>query len=356
MSDLQLSLLAIGILIVAATYVFNWLQERKYRRKSESAFKNQFHDVLLESQGATAEERVEPRLWGIDSRETVPASKPVFQSESADTALDPEIALIAEASRDRPFSAEETNRLAKYLLEFGRTAVACGYNDLNRSWEKLAESAFMPCSRVKIGLQLADRSGCIKESQLARFYDLLQGFAEATDADLLLPDRHTALERAVELDQFCAKVDISIGLNVVAQNGRFFPGTKLRALSESAGLKLLGDGAFHCLNEHGESLYSLSNHEATPFTAEQIKNLSIPGLTLLLDVPRVVSGLRVFDQMLACAKQLAAALDGRLVDDNRTPLNDAGVEKIREQLRAVYALMEQRHISAGSPRALRLFS
>ncbi|HVS27709.1 MAG TPA: cell division protein ZipA C-terminal FtsZ-binding domain-containing protein [Burkholderiales bacterium] len=356
MSDLQLSLLAIGILIVAATYAFNWLQERKYRRKSESAFKNQFHDVLLESRDTPGEERVEPRLGGIDTQKAPPASKPVFQSEAADAALDPEIALIAEVNRAQPFSAEETKMLAKRLLEFGRRAVGCGYNEMNRSWEKLAETDSVRCSRVKVGLQLADRSGCVKESQLALFYDLLQSFAEATAADLLLPDRNTALEQAVELDEFCAEVDISIGLNVIAQGGPAFPGTKLRALSEAAGLKLLGDGAYHCLNEQGESLYALFNHEAAPFTSEQIKNLSIPGVTLLLDVPRVASGVRVFDQMLACARQLAAALGGRLVDDNRAPLNDAGVEKIRVQLRVVYTLMERRNISAGSPRALRLFS
>jgi hypothetical protein len=355
MSDLQLSLLVIGILIVAATYAFNWLQERKYRRKSESAFQHEFQDVLLESQGGPGEgrERREPHLGNLDIPETAPSI--VSLPEALDTVFDPAIAYVAEISRRPPFSAAQLESLAKRLPEFGRRAAGFGYGEPAQAWEKLAEIEGR-YTRLKVSLQLADRSGFVSPSQLALFCSVLEEFAETSAATLVLPDRNAALEEAKELDKFCAEVDISIGLNMVASSGQSFPGTRLRVHCEAAGLKLLDDGAFHCLNEQGENLYTLSNHENAPFRAEQIKNLSTPGVTLLLDVPHVASGLRVFDHMLACGRQLAASLNGVLVDDNRMPLTDAGIEKIRDQLRTVYTLMEQRNISAGSPRALRLFS
>ncbi|MGH8750512.1 MAG: cell division protein ZipA C-terminal FtsZ-binding domain-containing protein [Burkholderiales bacterium] len=354
MSDLQLSLLGIGILVVAAIVLFNWLQEKNYRRNSESAFRGQFQDVLLQPQNAAPaaeRERVEPRLGGIDIAET--ASPALSQSGFMDAAFDPAIACVAEISRAQPFSQEETRALIK--LELGRKLAYQGYHQKSQVWEKLVENSG-PYSRFKISLQLADRSGFVNQAQLAMFCGQLEGFAEHTAAELMLPDRGAAMEQAVELDEFCAAVDISIGLNVVAQGEQAFTGTKLRALCEAAGLKLMGDGAFHSLNEQGESLFVLSNHETAPFAAEQIKNLSTPGVTLLLDVPRVAAGLRAFDQMLSCGKQLAANLNGVLVDDNRVALNDAGVEKIREQLRTIYKLMDASNISAGSARALRLFS
>ena len=357
MSDLQLSLLIIGILIVAATYFFNWLQERKYRRKSETVFKNNLQDVLLDPQSTTGavDGRVEPQL-----REPAVAERGGSVDKSAVdkivAVLDPEIMFIAEISRTEPFPPDVIKTLLKYLLEFGRRVTCLGYREKGATWEKLAEAAEAKYIRIKIGLQLADRSGFVNESQLALFCDMLQSLAENTRAAAQFPERKAALSAAAELDKFCAGVDISIGLNVIAQEGQMFPGTKLRTLSEAAGFKLLEDGAFHYLNEQGESLFTLSSHEAVSFTPEQIKNLSIRGVTLLLDVPRVASGIRVFDQMLACARQYAASLNGVLVDDNRIPLNDSGIEKIRQQLRAVYAAMDQRNISAGSSRALRLFS
>ena len=356
MSDLQLSLLIIGILIVAATYFFNWLQERKYRRKSETAFQNNLQDVLLEPRGASGavDGRVEPQL-----REPVIAERGSAVDKPADktaAVLDPEIMFIAEISRTEPFPPGAIKTLLKYLLEFGRRVICLGYREKSANWEKLDEAVEAKYIRIKIGLQLADRSGFVNESQLALFCDMLQGFAENTRAAAQFPERKAALSAAAELDKFCAGVDISIGLNVIAQESQTIQGTKLRALSEAVGFKLLEDGAFHYLNEQGESLFTLSSHEAVLFTPEQIKNLSIRGVTLLLDVPRVANGIRVFDQMLTCARQFAASLNGVLVDDNRIPLNDSGIERIRQQLRAVYAAMDQRNISAGSSRAQRLFS
>ena len=359
MSDLQLSLLVIGVVVVVATYFFNRIQERKYRRKSESTFRNELQDVLLESQSAAApvDGRVEPQLSvsALAEKDTA-LEKPAAAPDKAAVALDSEIMFIAELSRSEAFPPDVVKTLLKYLLEFGRRVICVGYLEKNASWEKLDEAVEAKFTRIKVGLQLADRSGFVNESQLALFCDMLRGFAENTGAAAQFSERKTALSQAVELDKFCAGVDISIGLNVIAQNDQTFHGTKLRALSEAAGFKLLEDGAFHYLNEQGESLFTLSCHEAVSFTPEQIKNLSVRGVTLLLDVPRVASGIRVFDQMLTCARQFAASLNGVLVDDNRIPLNDAGIERIRQQLRAVYAAMEQHNISAGSPRALRLFS
>jgi len=53
---------------------------------------------------------------------------------------------------------------------------------------------------------------------------------------------------------------------------------------------------------------------------------------------------------------LAAALEGRLVEDNRALLSEAGLARIREQVLTIHAKMDLQGIPAGSPRALRLFS
>jgi FtsZ-interacting cell division protein ZipA len=60
--------------------------------------------------------------------------------------------------------------------------------------------------------------------------------------------------------------------------------------------------------------------------------------------------------MVAMSRSFADSLDGTLADDNRALLSDSGLDRIRAQLRAIYAGMEQRGIRAGSALALRLFS
>ena len=67
-------------------------------------------------------------------------------------------------------------------------------------------------------------------------------------------------------------------------------------------------------------------------------------------------GIVAFDRFVEFARALAEALSAAIVDDNRQPLDDAGLGKIRAQLQALYASMEQQGIPAGGPLALRLFS
>jgi FtsZ-interacting cell division protein ZipA len=119
---------------------------------------------------------------------------------------------------------------------------------------------------------------------------------------------------------------------------------------------LQSGGVFHCHDEQGGALFSLDNQESDPFLIDRIRNITTPGITFLLDVPRVANGVRVFDRMVAMSRSFADSLDGTLADDNRAMLNDSGLDRIRAQLRAIYTAMEQRGIEAGSPRALRLFS
>ena len=47
MSDLQISLLVVGALVVIGVYFFNWWQERQFHRRAEQAFAREHEDVLL---------------------------------------------------------------------------------------------------------------------------------------------------------------------------------------------------------------------------------------------------------------------------------------------------------------------
>jgi len=60
--------------------------------------------------------------------------------------------------------------------------------------------------------------------------------------------------------------------------------------------------------------------------------------------------------MLHIANGFAVALGGRLVDDNRTALSEAGIARIQEQVKSIQAAMAAQEVPAGSARALRLFS
>jgi microsomal dipeptidase-like Zn-dependent dipeptidase len=55
------------------------------------------------------------------------------------------------------------------------------------------------------------------------------------------------------------------------------------------------------------------------------------------------------------AKSMGHSLSATLVDDHQRELNDAKIEKIRQQLKLIQVQMTVKGIAPGSPVALRLF-
>lgn len=375
MSDLQISLLAIGALVVGGVFLYNWLQERRFRHRVGEAFGEKPEDVLLEREAAApaAEERLEPQLDaqpaagkpGASSPDTVrdtagsqPVGRPpqLTRETLAESEIDPELDCVAEIEADRTIPEAVINELMSKLAACGKPARAAGFNQGAGSWEALDRGAGGRYTKLKLGMQLVNRSGPVNPAQLAMFSDAVTSAADRIDARVSLPDSQVTLQAARDLDAFCAKVDIAIGVNVVATEGKLFSGTKIRALAEAAGFKLEPDGVFHFRDEHRRTLFTLDNHEPAPFLPEQIKTLSTTGITMLMDVPRVADGIDVLENMLDIAHGLASALGGRLVDDNRVELSESGVARIGQQLNSIRGTMERHGIPAGSPRAIRLFS
>lgn len=380
MSDLQTSLLAIGAVVVLGVYLFNRWQEHKLKRHTDEAFNAGHGDVLQENAYAPAASgRIEPSLGSTKARLEEVAQPDFGQEETAyeepfnlkvpvdlhedqtekgthPNNLDPAIEFIIHIHPGEPVAASALAEVMESLANLGKPMRWVGLDEISGEWEAVSPEQDASYIELAAGLQLADRNGPASEAQLEEFCGAVQAFASQQMAVIDCPNKQAALLDAADLDKFCLDVDVLIGLNVVAQGGASFPATKIRTLAEVSGMTLEREGVFHYRNEHGISLYSLCNHESSPFTPDDVKNLSTHGVTLLFDVPRVPDGVHVFDQMTALGRKLANSLGGMLVDDNIRPLSDAGIDKIRQQLAGIYKKMETKQISAGSPRALKLFS
>ncbi len=385
MSDLHLSLIGFGLLVIVGVVAYNWFQEQKFRKIAQQRFQAPREDVLMTRADAKGpatlaretlnDVRIEPRLSAAQAV-APPAMPPVMDEEPiadappaprASTApphkpanelpapLDAAIDYLVRLDFAEAVQAEAV-RVALGDADFGKPVLwrvlnATGqWEDLNTARDRLEFITLIGA------LQLADRAGAVASEDLNRFTQHIQQVAEMLMAVAQFPERQGALENAAKLDQFCADVDILVGVNVVALEQDTFSGTKIRALAEAGGFKLSSDGTFQYLDDRGVALYSLSNQESAPFSSEEMKHLSTHGLTLLFDVPRIPNGLRAFDQMVLFARQLTDSLRGLMVDDNLRPLTDQGIAKIKQQLSLIYGKMDKNGITAGSSRAQRLFS
>lgn len=370
MSDFQLGLLGFGVLVIVGVLVFNWWQERNHRRRAEEAFDVPARDILFEHEPIAAPEPPLPSPAAI-ALDAPPSEEPVHREPEIEVppravrelppvaAGEPDEAMVdcrAEFEQEEPFGDEFLVRLAQAISALSRPVRVMGLDDRSGLWVPVDEAASGRFRRIRTSVQLADRQAVISRTELDEFVGAMQAVADEAAVDLTASDTSIMEARAQELDNFCAEVDIAIGLSVVARGGHQFPGTTIRALAESAGLKLKPDGQFHFEDAQGQSQFTLDNQATEPFFPDSIKSLSTNGITFLLDVPRASGGIATFDRMVQVAKRFSSTLEGIIVDDNRNALSDNGLDAIRRHLSGVYAAMEKAGIPAGSATANRLFS
>jgi len=239
------------------------------------------------------------------------------------------------------------------LAGIGKAVGWAGFNERSGLWERVEAAGSY--RRLRAGLQLADRRGPLGEADLLVFEGAMRDLADSLLTAVDLPPHDAALAKALALDAFCADVDIQIGLNLESRGTRF-PGTKIRALAEAAGMVLDACGRFVRCDDDGCVLYTLANREAEPFASDTMKTLGTHRLCFSLDVPRVAHGDRVFAQMLDLARRMADTLDGALVDDMRRPLSEAQLEPFRRQIAQYQAQLAARGFPAGGALAQRLFA
>jgi FtsZ-interacting cell division protein ZipA len=375
MSDLQLSLLIIGVVVIGGVTAFNWFQQWRLRRRLEHGFADRRQDVLHRERAGNSSPRVEPQLESGHSAtlrehaEAAPAMEPAPASSFISAAaaagenltavpgFDPGIDYIAAIDAPEPVSAAGLAELHSKATAGGRRFRVAGFNPAVGAWEEAGRLSGGRYAHLRIAVQLVSRKGLIEAQALSAICDAVRACAARFSASAHCPNIDAALARARELDTYCADVDVAIGVNVVpATPGERFAGTRIRALAESAGFKLEADGLFHYRDDTRQTVFTLDNQEPAPFVAEQMKHLNTTGVTLVLDVPRVADGNTALDLMLKTGRQLAAGLGGAVVDDNRVALTDTAVLAIQQQLHAIHGKMQARGMSPGSERALRLFS
>jgi hypothetical protein len=307
MSDLQIGLLAVGVLVVAMVLAYNAWQERKARRSAERAFGSGHADVLMEG-GAG---RQEPRFDAAGRRAAA--------TEGA-ALPDPRLDYVIELTlRQSAPAAQVAARWAPLEHRFaGRARLAASAD--GAAWRPLATPG--GCASVRAALQLASRAGPASEAQLIEFRAAADSMAAQLGASVAAPEIRQAVEAARALDALCADADIQIVLHVVPPPGEDFRGER-------------------------------PPPERAPFSITRGERGSF---VLALEVPRVADVRRGYEAMVLHARDLCAALGGTIVDDNARALDERALAGIGAQLEEVCRKLEARGIEPGGPAALRLFA
>ncbi len=349
MSELQIGLLIIGIVVVLTMYIYGALQQRRYRRRFNSAFNSRRGDALYHSSEGTVSPPPAAQAMPLAADEEEGAG-------NLCSTLDASSDYIAEISLRNPALPGLLAPLWQQRFDFGKRISVCGLNPANGMWEKVMAESRQQYVSFKLALQLADRNGPVTEAQLGAFRNLVRDLARVGAAEASLPDAADAVARAGWLDTFCAEVDHVIGLNILPGGDRLLLGSDVAQIAAQYELRLLADGFFHLLDAQGQIVFSLRNFDDSPFEQDDMDGMPVVGLSLQMDVPRVEMPARRFDELVTLARSIGEDLGAAVVDDHRMELGDGAIAMIRAQVAAIEKRMLADPIVPGSALARRVFS
>jgi hypothetical protein len=368
-SNLQLGLLVLGALVIGGVYLFNRLQERRYRTQAEEVFRRDHPDVLLDNREPAAPAPSTAQDAGLDNEAPPLTRAKRVQAEQIEpslrldpiapsTPLDKRIHYVAvlRADAGAPVPAEALMAAVKQFAFTNKPARWQGKNLSDGAWEDIGRGGERAYNHLQVGVQLANRNGALAPNELESFVGMVKNVAASLKLQPELPDKDAALRHAEALDAFCAQVDVVMDYHVACKDGAPLPATRIRALAEAEAMTLRPDGVFVARNEHGEDMFTLSNAEARPFVPDQIRAITTHGVMFSLDVPRVKDVIKALSRMTNAAQKFAHGVDGIVMDERRREVKDTQIQQIRNQLQDIVNTMAKQQIPAGSALAQQLFA
>jgi hypothetical protein len=196
---------------------------------------------------------------------------------------------------------------------------------------------------LRLGILLANRQGPLNAGEFAEFAEKLRRLAGKLGVlDLRLPETMGVLERARQVDEFCARLDTLIGVNVLAPQR--IEASGLPGLAEALQLMPRGHHRYARPAASGDVLFTMALAERPDM------------ITFVLDVPRAPAAEQPWSRMVECARRCAELLQGQVIDDAMSPLSDPAAQAVARQLQSHYAQLAAAGLDAGGPAALRVFN
>ncbi len=353
MSDLQMGLIALGVVILLAVVAYNWWQDRRVRRRMQAQFPPTDEDPLLGglSSGGSVS-RKEPGLG--DSPVATPVvseSAAVARADDSDSA--DEVDAVCEAVIDvvfaQPVAAEQLAQAVSELIPKGGKPVRY-FCELPSGQHRLGLSAGDSCIALQLAVLLANRSGALTDIEWSRLWSAAQGLAERFDGSVEGPEQDDVVQQAESLDALCAGLDGQVGLAVQLPDA--LPVAHVRDTVIDAGFVLVGRH-MAWVAESGVARFTLT-FDGLP--APEVRADAVGRLELLLDLPNSPADAQAFSRMASVGRDLAQRFEAVLVDDQGRPVAEASDATIDKQLVGMYAQLTQAGFTPGTERTTRLFS
>ena len=196
MSDLQVSLLVIGVIVVGGVIAFNWFQQWRLRQRLEHATGDTLEDRLREEPLLSPSVRVEPQLHVRDTRAAADlpsADTPSVSGLPAIPGFDSALDYIAGIDSAEPISAAGLAELHTRAAASGTRFRVAGYNADLGEWQEAGRLSGGRYAHLRVAVQLVNRKGIAGQAALEKICEAVRECAARFSAAAHCPDLEAVL-------------------------------------------------------------------------------------------------------------------------------------------------------------------
>lgn len=342
MSDLQIGLIALGILLILVVVVFNWWQDRRVRTKMREHFPEDENDALLgETKAATQQgERREPGFSHAVQGELLPDDE---------EEVDHQLEAVLDISFANPVPVDALQKALHGLYHVGGKPVRVfaereggGHRAHFRPGEDYVS--------LQLAVLLANRSGPLTAIEWSQLWSVAQELIAKFEGSVEAPEQEVVIERAAQLDTANAELDVQVGLALRPEEQLSL--SQIQSVARDVGFMPYGRH-LAWMAETGVPRFLLLIEGSA---AGELQADSVSRLDLLLDLPNSPVDTQPFSRMAGVGRDLARRLGTVLLDDQGRPVAPDADAVIDEQLTEIYERLESLGFTPGLPRTALVFS
>ncbi|MFC3338285.1 cell division protein ZipA C-terminal FtsZ-binding domain-containing protein [Paracandidimonas soli] len=343
MSDLQIGLIALGVLLILVVVVFNWWQDRRIRARMREHFPEDENDALLgaaKTSSSMPGERREPGFASMAQGELLPDDE-----EEVDHPLE----AVLDISFAHPVPADALQKAVHGLSDVGGKPVRIfaerdggGHRSRLRAGESYVS--------LQLAVLLANRGGPLTAIEWSQLWTVAQELIAKFEGSVEAPEQDEVIQRAARLDAACAELDVQVGLALRPEEP--LPLSQIQQITRDVGFMPYGRH-LAWMAESGQPRFLLLMDGAA---VADLQSDSVSRLDLLLDLPNSPVDTQPFSRMAGVGRDLARRLGTVLLDDQGRPVVAEADGKIDEQLAEIYARLESTGFVPGQPRTALVFS
>ena len=355
MSQVQLTLLSLGLFVILIMLIHNWIQLKKHNKKKNKSnntpLKSKItdeNDPLFNSANPIFERErsLNPELVGNSSEHLIRENLPNGIFREIESVASITLKEVQNGSKNLFVDALSRIPDARIYVRNGSEIWTTG--------EAIDEA--IRFDQILIVLLLISRKGIKTEGEIRGFQSLVENIKNAVDGSLFWLANQDISEESIELNKFRVEVDQSLFLKVIPKSDSSFHSGALLEFFEDPKI-IFNKNSFHELKNSTSEVNSICQLLSLSGKKLDINpDTFLQGILFKMDIPNTKNITYSFNEMIKLINLSKIKLNGVLVDVKSNELDEGKISNIYDSLKTIEGKMIKKNIMPGSDIAKKLFS